>query len=74
MNLDEGLYQPEGSRSSPLHLSCRAGGRRHYKVYGRGGGVGLAVAVGVGVVIVQVSVYCWLSLVGVPGAESPATE
>ena len=38
-------------------------------------GVGLAVVVGVGVgvVAVQVSVNCWLSLVGVPGAELPAT-
>jgi hypothetical protein len=51
MNLDEGLYQPEGSRSSPLHLSCRAGGRHHYKVYGRGAGVGrgLGVSAGLGV-------------------------
>jgi len=31
-NFHEGPYQPEGSRSSPLHLSCRAGGRRHYNV------------------------------------------
>ncbi len=37
-------------------------------------GVGVAVAVGVGVGGAQgVSVYCWLSLVGVPGAELPAT-
>ena len=36
-------------------------------------GVGVAVAVGVGVDVAQVSVYCWLSLVGLPGAESPAT-
>jgi len=35
--------------------------------------VGVAVAVGVGVVVAQTSVYCWLSLVGLPGAESPAT-
>src|SRR6266403_1779339 len=36
-------------------------------------GVGVAVAVGVGVNVAQVSVYCWLSLVPVPGAELPAT-
>ena len=36
-------------------------------------GVGVAVAVGVGVGVAQVSVYCWLSVVGVPGAELPAT-
>src|SRR5947207_12742866 len=35
--------------------------------------VSVGVAVGVGVGVPQVSVYCWLSLVGVPGAESPAT-
>jgi hypothetical protein len=35
--------------------------------------VAVAVAVGVGVDGVQVSVYCWLSLVGMPGAELPAT-
>ena len=34
-------------------------------------GVNVAVAVGVGVDVAQVSVYCWLSLVGVPGAELP---
>jgi len=45
-NFHEGPCQPEGSRSSPLHLSCRAGGRRHYKVYGRGGGVGRGLGVG----------------------------
>ena len=37
-------------------------------------GVGVAVAVGVAVGVAQpVSVYCWLSLVGVPGPELPAT-
>jgi hypothetical protein len=36
-------------------------------------GVGVAVAVGVGVDVAQVSVYCWLSLVGLPGPKSPAT-
>jgi hypothetical protein len=36
--------------------------------------VAVAVAVGVGVGVAHaVSVYCWLSLVGVPGAELPAT-
>src|SRR6476620_329591 len=34
---------------------------------------GVAVGVGVGVMVGQVSVYCWLSFVGVPGAELPAT-
>ena len=38
-----------------------------------GVGVGVNVAVGVGVDVAQVSVYCWLSLVPVPGAELPAT-
>jgi hypothetical protein len=37
-------------------------------------GVKVGVAVGVGDGVPQpVSVYCWLSLVGVPGAEFPAT-
>ena len=49
---------------------------------GRAGGVTLskfsnkkhAIGVGVGVGVAQgVSVYCWLSLVGVPGPELPAT-
>ena len=36
--------------------------------------VGVGVAVGVGVGVPQrVSVYCWLSFVGVPGLELPAT-
>src|SRR6266480_4569152 len=36
--------------------------------------VAVAVAVGLGVGVIQpVSVYCWLSLLGVPGPESPAT-
>ena len=35
--------------------------------------VAVAVGVGVGVVVVQVSVYCWVSLVGVAGAELPGT-
>ena len=36
--------------------------------------VAVAVAVGVGVGDAQgVSVYCWLSLVGLPGPKSPAT-
>ena len=52
----------------------------------RGAGTGLAVAVGVGVAVgvtvdvgvgvgvpQRVSVYCWLSLVGGPGPELPAT-
>ena len=34
--------------------------------------VAVGVAVGVGVAH-RVSVYCWLSVVGVPGAELPAT-
>jgi len=47
---------------------------------GLGVGVTVAVAVSVGVAVAVgdgvaqgVSVYCWLSLVGVPGAELPAT-
>src|SRR6266513_22201 len=37
-------------------------------------GVIVGVAVGVGVGVAQgISVYCWLSLVPVPGAELPAT-
>jgi hypothetical protein len=43
---------------------------------GVGGGVRVAVDVAVGVgdgVPHGISVYCWLSLVPVPGAELPAT-
>jgi len=37
-------------------------------------GVAVGVRVGVGVGVPQgISVYCWLSLVGGPGAELPAT-
>jgi hypothetical protein len=40
----------------------------------RGVGVAVGVAVGVGDGVPHgVSVYCWLSFVGVPGAEVPAT-
>ena len=36
--------------------------------------VALGVALGVGVGVPQgISVYCWLSLVGLPGPRSPAT-
>jgi hypothetical protein len=35
--------------------------------------VWVAVGVGVGVDVEQTSVYCWLSLVGLPGPKSPAT-
>jgi hypothetical protein len=64
------------SCSSCCGSRCYVSRRRRV---GPGGGVDVEVAVGVGLAVgvgegvLQISVYCWLSLVGLPGPKSPAT-
>ena len=48
MNFQEGPGQTEGSRSSPLHLSCLAGGRRS-----KGAALGWSAAVESASVLMQ---------------------